>query len=111
MNTGIYTITAPSGHQYVGSAIDFPMRWGQHRYRFRRGTHRNRVLQAAWNKYGDALIFAKLLICARSDLLFYEQRTIDTLRPKYNLLPTAGSSLGMRHTSEAKARIAAGQRG
>ncbi len=105
-NSGVYVISTPSGRQYVGSAVHFGTRWSVHRHRLRNGTHHSRKLQAAWNKYGDRLQFSKLLICARENVVMYEQIAIDALRPALNVAPMAGSSLGYRHTSETKAKFA-----
>lgn len=56
----IYTIThTASGKVYVGQTINVRIRWQLHRSDLRKGKHRNRYLQAAWNKYGsDAFVFA-----------------------------------------------------
>ncbi len=104
-NSGVYVITAPSGRQYVGSAVHFGTRWSVHKHHLRAGTHHSRKLQAAWNKYGDRLQFSKLLVCAREHVVMYEQLAIDALRPALNVAPMAGSSLGYRHTEETKARF------
>lgn len=104
---GVYTITAPSGSQYVGSAVSFSERWCAHRGHLRRGTHPNRALTAAAKKYGiAALIFKKLLVCSAEMRLFYEQRAMDVLKPKYNAHPKAGSAHGFKHSEATKAKIA-----
>lgn len=104
-NSGVYTITAPSGRQYVGSAVNFNSRWSVHRHHLQAGTHHSRKLQAAWKKYGNQLRFDRLIICAREHVVMYEQLAIDALRPALNVAPMAGSSLGYRHTEETKARF------
>ena len=104
-NSGVYTITAPSGRQYVGSAVHFGTRWSVHRHHLKAGTHHSHKLQAVWNKYGGQLVFSKLLICAREHVVMYEQLAIDALRPVLNVAPIAGSNLGYRHTEETKARF------
>ena len=58
-------------------------------------------------KYGDNLKFVPLLVCASTDLVFYEQRAIDVLKPRYNISPTAGSPLGVIHSRETRAKISA----
>lgn len=64
-------------------------------------------MQRAWNKYGEAAFeFKKLLVCAKADLLWFEQRALDSLKPAYNICKVAGSVLGYRHTEEAKAAAA-----
>lgn len=112
MNTGIYAITAPSGSQYIGSAIDFNRRWRQHRHDLRRGRHHNQPLQRAVKKYGiEKIRFSKILICRTEDLLFFEQRVIDAFCPAYNACKIAGSSLGLRRSEEANRKNAEAHRG
>jgi len=112
MRSGIYAITAPSGSQYIGSAIDIKARWRHHRYLLRRQKHFNRGVERAVRKYGlESLSFSTLLICAPADLIMFEQRAIDILKPKYNACRTAGSQLGVRHSDQTKAKISATKRG
>jgi group I intron endonuclease len=100
---GIYTITSPSGKQYVGSAVSFKARWRVHRRHLRQGAHHCLSLQRAFNKYGeDALVFSKIAFCAKEDLIAREQEQIDARsRSKlYNSYMTAGSALGTKHGPE-----------
>jgi len=112
MNSGIYTITSPSGNLYVGSTVDFDKRWRTHCSHLRHGTHHSKALQSAWNKYGEASMkFCKLIICKEDMLIFYEQRAIDKLKPKYNMKIKAGNSAGWKHTAETKAKMSAQRTG
>lgn len=112
MKTGIYTITSPSGKQYVGSAVDFAARRSAHFHLLRKEKHYNNGLQRACAKYGiDNLIFRPLLVCTPKDLIFFEQRAIDFLKPKYNACPTAGSQLGRKHRPESIAKFVASKTG
>jgi group I intron endonuclease len=43
--------------------------------------------------------------CDSADLLKREQYYIDKLNPEYNILKTAGSSLGFKHSDETRAKI------
>lgn len=108
MNTGIYQITnLQNGKCYVGSAVSFRKRWKEHLRQLTNGNHHSTVMQRAWDKYGEAAFeFKKLLVCAKADLIWFEQRAIDVLKPAYNICKIAGSVLGYRHTSEAKAAAA-----
>lgn len=108
MNTGIYQITnLHNGKSYVGSAVSFRDRWREHLRQLANGDHHSKVMQRAWDKYGEAAFeFKKLLVCAKSDLIWFEQRAIDALQPAYNICKVAGSVLGYRHTEEAKAAAA-----
>lgn len=94
---------------YVGSAINVGIRWSNHLVTLRNKTHHNRFLQRAWNKYGESS-FRWLVVETVSnaaDLIAREQHWIDALkaanpRHGYNLAPTAGSSLGVKHTAVAR---------
>lgn len=106
--SGIYTITSPSGGVYVGSAIVVRRRWHEHRIALRANRHKNRKLQNAWNKHGEfAMAFAVLIVCRPEDLLLFEQRAIDVMRPRYNINPLASSSLGVKRSAEYRERKSA----
>lgn len=112
MISGVYTITSPSGGQYVGSAVNFSARWSVHKHHLARGTHHNAKLQNAANKYGiDGLRFDPILSCPRDLVLLYEQIAIDGLSPRYNIAPTAGNSLGYKHTEETKQKFKCRRKG
>lgn len=107
---GVYSITSPSGKSYIGSAINFDKRWAMHLWHLRRGSHNNRALQAAFFKYTESkLTFKKLLICSPENVLFYEQRALDFLKPEYNVCKVAGSTLGIKYSEAAKANLRAAQ--
>ncbi|EPC7369842.1 NUMOD3 domain-containing DNA-binding protein [Pseudomonas aeruginosa] len=90
-----------NGKTYIGSASNYPVRKSVHLNSLRGGRHRNRHLQSAFDKYGESsLEFSKVLICAKKDLLFYEQRAIDRLNPEYNIHRIAGSPAGYSHSPE-----------
>lgn len=104
---GVYQILNTSnGKRYIGSAVSFRLRFATHRHHLKTQKHCNKILQNSWNKHGhSAFEFTKLLICSPKDLLFYEQRAIDSYKPEYNICPTAGSALGRKHSAETKAKI------
>ena len=105
-NAGIYEIVnTVNGKRYVGSAVNFIRRFNAHRSTLNRGKHHNIHLQQAWKKHGaTAFEFRRLLICASQNLLLYEQIVLDATQPQYNLAPTAGSSFGVKHSAEARAK-------
>lgn len=111
--SGIYEIVSRSGgKRYVGSAVNLPRRWDEHRSLLARNRHHSPHLQYAWAKYGAGdFEFRVLVVCDRSMLLTYEQTALDALRPEYNVLRVAGSSLGRRFSDETKAKIAAKAKG
>jgi group I intron endonuclease len=53
-------------------------------------------------KYGYSKFKLEILeYCDPLDVLLREQYYLDLLKPKYNILTVAGSSLGYKHTEEA----------
>ena len=108
MNTGIYAIeNTVNGKMYVGSAVNLKERRGNHFRRLRRGAHTNGKLQNSYNKHGgESFEFRILLVCRAEDLLSYEQLVIDkfdVVKNGYNIAPTAGSALGVKHSPKTKA--------
>ena len=110
--TGVYAITnMRNGKTYIGSAArSIGLRWAEHRRSLRRGKHHNRHLQFAWKADGEEMFeFAVLVICLPAECVVYEQRFIDLMETAndqhgYNLAPKAGSSLGVKHTPETRAK-------
>lgn len=96
--SGIYQIRCIStGKIYVGSAVDIQVRWKNHCDSLKRHKHRNKYLQAAWDKYGESNFDCSVLeLVDREHLLEREQDWIDqtgcTKRDiGFNLYDTAGS--------------------
>lgn len=103
--SAIYIITSRSGKEYVGSAHNYVKRWNDHRYELRKGTHCNRKLQNAWNKYGTLEFELLEIVPDVSQLLEREQYWIDrlnTFRDGYNMTPDARSGHGRKHTQATK---------
>lgn len=108
--SGIYQIeNRTNGKRYVGSAANLVKRWRQHLQALRRGDHHNRHLQRAFDKHGEDAFEVSLLapVENRLQLIPREQHYLDTLNPEYNILPTAGSSLGLRYTEETCRKLSA----
>lgn len=101
-NTGIYEIrNVVNGKKYVGSSVDFRARWGKHQRELNRGAHHSRHLQQSWDKHGpECFIFRVILTCSRDELLTYEQLAFKAFSPEFNILPNAGSCLGVKRTKE-----------
>lgn len=107
---GIYQITNISnGKIYIGSAMNLHKRKKDHFNALQRGDHFNNHLQNAWYKYGsDVFAFNVVEFVTKHEcLVVREQYWIDFTaccdkNKGYNLSPTAGSSLGVKHTDETK---------
>lgn len=108
--SGIYQIrNIANGKRYIGSAVNLKARAAKHVSLLRGGYHHSAKMQAAWNKYGEAQFkFEVLLVCSRENLLMYEQRALSTFQSftarGYNILPVAGSRLGVPATAASKQR-------
>lgn len=115
---GIYKITCTITNKiYIGSATDLRRRKRDHFLYLSRNTHKNRKLQAAWNKYGaETFLFEIIELVSDLDMLIIrEQFWLDTLKPfddgGYNLAFIAGSTRGIKYPAEAVERSAAKHRG
>jgi group I intron endonuclease len=76
----IYKITCVKNQKYyIGSTVNKTQRWARHRRELRTGVHKNKNMQAAWNKHGEATFeFAVLENVADPVLLMQvEQRYLD----------------------------------
>lgn len=110
---GIYKITNKiNGKIYIGSSVNLKNRWQIHCSDLRRNKHHSKRLQLAWNKYGaEAFEFTVIeVVLDKSALIAREQAWIDLLRPTgrggYNVSPTAGNCLGVKHTEETRRKVA-----
>lgn len=119
MSAGVYSITNMiDGKIYVGSSARFGRRKIDHFSKLRAGRHRNRYLQRAYNKYGEAAFrFTVLEIVEQptaASLVECEQKWIDRLRRSnncYNLRKHAQSNLGIKLGPEFGAKISAAKTG
>lgn len=104
-----------TGRRYVGASRDTDARWSQHRCTLRHGTHANKHLQTVWDADGPGAFDFVVLeaVDHAADLNAREQHWIDAefQRGCFNIVPTAGSSLGYRHDDEAKAKLSAIHKG
>ena len=115
---GVYCITNTSNNKcYIGSTNDLAYRESMHFHKLKYNTHGNKHLQNAYNKYGgDNFEFSVVELIGEDEftkeyLLLREQYYIDTVKPEYNILQIAGSSLGFVHTEETKAKISSSMLG
>jgi group I intron endonuclease len=101
--SGIYGFICKTNNKlYIGSSIDLSSRFNNHI----KGLQSNILLQRAINKYElQDFIFIVFEYCEPEELLSREQFYLDELRPDFNILKVAGSSLGFTLTLEAKAKL------
>lgn len=106
--SGIYLIhNLVNGTQYVGSASNFKKRF--YVYYSPGQLMDNRYISRSILKYGHdnfSVVVIEIVTANKDDfkkiLLEREQYFIDTLKPKLNVSPTAGSNLGFNHSEETK---------
>lgn len=101
---GIYQIKSLiDGKIYIGSSNKLRIRQKIHLRALTKGNHHSIYLQNSWNKYGsDNFIFEILEeIDDDKNLIIVEQTYLDTLKPQFNMSPTAGSSLGQKRRPES----------
>jgi len=113
---GVYAIELiASDRIYIGSSTNVPGRWYQHRLHLKNGTHHCPKLQYAWTKYGADAFEWRILEelprdCSKVEILAREQFYIDSLKPWFNVLPTAGSRLGSLDVEATKRLKSAARR-
>jgi hypothetical protein len=129
--SGVYRwINKENGNSYVGSAVNLSKRFAKY-YSFKEISKGNMSINKAsrrprrdashaaratlyWNMVilsldlkflSPVALRAKGGYCERTDAIEREQYYIDLLAPEYNILKTAGSSLGYKHTEETLAKL------
>jgi len=104
--SGIYMWTNMSnGKRYVGSSQDIRRRLLSY-YSAEKLLNTNMIICKALLKHGYSNFSLTILECCKTEeLVQREQYYIDTLCPEYNILTTAYSSLGYRHTEETLAKM------
>jgi len=106
--TGIYRwVNKVNNKEYIGSAIDLRTRFYVY-YSIKRLNNSNMIIYKALLKHGYSNFSLEILeYCSSSELLEKENYYITTLKPEYNILQEARSSLGYKHSEEALAKMSA----
>lgn len=90
---------------YVGSAVDLTNRF-YHYYSLKGISNSSMSICKALLKYGYTNFQLEILeYCEPSNCIEREQYYLDLLAPEYNILKTAGSTLGYKHSEETKSKI------
>lgn len=99
---GVYRwINNFKGKTYIGSFINLSVRFYTY-YSLRYLAKSNRPMERALLKYGFSNFSLEILeYCNLEDLLKREQYYLDTLKPEYNIVEIAGSTLGYKHSEES----------
>lgn len=111
--SGIYRIDLGNGYFYIGSTTNLNKRKREHQYNLLRCAYINHKMQSCWNKY-QVFEFTVLQYCNKEELLICEQHFLDKHfdnKKNVNITPTAGSTLGVVHSAETRAKISAIHKG
>ena len=113
---GIYRWTnLINSKSYIGSAIDLGNRLNMYYHLFtleKLLTRGNSAIYRAILKYDHSNFSLDILeYCEPKLLITREQYYIDLLKPKYNILKTAGSKFGHRSSEETKFKLSMANRG
>ena len=111
--SGVYKIVNKvNGKIYVGGAVCFKKRWGEHKSDLKYNKHHSIHLQNSWNKHGkETFVFEIIEVVENKErIIDREQFWLDTTQCckreiGYNLSPTAGNSLGYKHSEETKKKL------
>lgn len=113
--SGIYAIVnLTSGKRYVGQSVRISKRITNHFNALRKGKHGCRHLQSSFIKYGESAFEIRTLeLCDIELLTTREQHWMNCYRDEglYNTAPAAGSTLGVKYSDAAKAKISASLKG
>ena len=125
--SGIYQIrNTVDNKRYIGSAVNFKIRWQRHRRDLRRGRHHSILLQRAWDKYSEKKFVFEILENTKNSLkhlIKSEQHHFDIHNPEYNICKTAGqcseetklkigkANTGHKHTAETKEKMSIAKKG
>lgn len=107
---GIYAIeNVISGKIYIGQSNNIKRRLQEHKYKLKKGYHRNIHLQNAWNKYGSAnFTFEILGKCSIEEINEKETFYITKYKEKfeiYNFTDGGDGTRGYNHTEKTKEKI------
>ena len=98
-------------NSYVGSSMNLARRLKEYfniYYLERELKKGNRAISSALLKHGYANFSLEILeYCDPDKIIIREQYYLDLLKPEYNILQTAGSLRGYKHSEEVKAKIRA----
>lgn len=94
-----------NGKSYIGSSVDLARRFRSY-LTLRSLSLNNMAINKALLKYGYSNFRLEILeYCDPSETISREQYYIDLIKPDYNILKIAGSSLGYRHSEETVANL------
>ncbi len=96
-----------NGNIYVGSSTNLSKRFSlYYSLTYLTKQAKNSIICRALLKYGHSNFSLDILeYCDAKNVIQREQYYIDRLKPEYNILKVAGSTLGYKHTEETLAKL------
>lgn len=113
MTSGVYKIqNTINGKSYIGSSKRIEKRYGEHRSLLRNNKHHSKILQGAWNKYGEgSFLFDIIEICPVDQLEAREQYYLDNLKPELNVAKDVRNNRGRKWSAEERLKHSARLKG
>ena len=110
MKSGVYQIILPNDQIYIGSGVSVKGRVYSHKNQLIKKTHRNRILQNLYNKYGFSKWYIKIIEeVDEINLIKREAYHLNLAMKKNkrlaNLTGVTGTNLGIKRTDESKMRM------
>lgn len=105
--SGVYRwVNKETGKSYVGSGTNLARRFYNYYSAALLIRHDCMVINRALLKYGYSNFTLEIIeYCEPSNAIAREQFYLDLLKPEYNILVKAGSSLGFKHAEETKTKM------
>lgn len=98
-----------NGKSYIGSSTNLLRRFRDYysiRFLEKEIKKNNSIIYRSLFKHGYSSFSLEIIeYCDKSEIISREQYYIDQLKPEYNILLTAGSSLGFKHSPETIAKL------
>lgn len=109
--SGVYMwVNSISGKKYVGSSNNLQRRFSAYYSVAYLTKYSNIIIHRALLKYGYSSFSLHILeYCDPKIVIQREEYYMDTLKPEYNILQTAGSSLGFKKSEESIVKNILGQ--
>ena len=117
--SGIYQIINLTNMKvYVGSAVDFIKRRGEHFNKLKRNVHHNIYLQNSYNKHGEDNFIFEILEFVKDNSVLLERENYyieltDCTNPEkgYNICPKAGNCFGVYPSEETRKKMSLKSKG
>ena len=102
-----------SGESYIGSSVNLGKRFiNYYNYNHLSDPRCNMLIYRALLKYGYSNFKLEILeYCDQASVLDRENFYLELVKPEYNILEKAGSSLGYKHTEETKYKMSVRAKG